>query len=76
MAVVYLDSEVKESLMITRNEVKMVGFAIVGIAFILAGLFAKTMNVGGSRPSTVKWYHRLIAIWGTVESSGSLAAPA
>jgi hypothetical protein len=48
--------------MITRNDVKMVGFAVVGIAFILAGLFAKTMNVGGSRPSTVKWYHRLIAI--------------
>ena len=48
--------------MIARNDVKMVGFAVVGIAFILAGLFAKTMNVGGSRPSTVKWYHRLIAI--------------
>ncbi len=48
--------------MITRNEVKMVVFAAVGTAFILAGLFAKTMNVGGSKPSTVKWYHRLIAI--------------
>ena len=40
--------------MITRNEVKMVVFAVVGTAFILAGLFAKTMNVDGSKPSTVK----------------------
>jgi hypothetical protein len=48
--------------MITRNEVKMVVFAVVGTAFIIAGLFAKTMNVGGTKPSTVKWYHRLIAI--------------
>ena len=48
--------------MITRNEVKMVCFAVVGTAFILAGLFAKTMNTGGSKPSPVKWYHRLIAI--------------
>ncbi len=48
--------------MITRNEVKMVVFAVVGTAFIISGLFAKTMNVGGTKPSTVKWYHRLIAI--------------
>jgi hypothetical protein len=48
--------------MITRNGVKMVVFAVVGTAFILAGLFAKTVNVGGSKPTTVKWYHRLIAI--------------
>ena len=49
--------------MITRNDVKMVVFAAAGTAFILAGLFAKTMNVGGSKPSTVKWYHRLIGIF-------------
>ena len=49
--------------MITRNGVKMVVFAVVGTAFILAGLFAKTVNVGGSKPTTVKWYHRLIAIF-------------
>ena len=40
--------------MITRNDVKMVVFAVVGTAFILAGLFAKTMNVDGSKSSTVK----------------------
>ena len=44
-------------MMITRNEVKMVGFAVVGTAFIVVGLFAKTMNA-----APVKWYHRLIAI--------------
>jgi hypothetical protein len=44
-------------MMITRNEVRMVVFAIVGIAFILGGLFAKTMNA-----APVKWNHRLIAI--------------
>jgi hypothetical protein len=48
--------------MITRNEVKMVIFAIVGTAFILAGLFCKTIDVGGGKPSPVKWYHRLIAL--------------
>ena len=47
--------------MITRNEIKMVGFAIVGSAFILAGLFCKTIDVGKG-PSPVKWYHRVIAI--------------
>ncbi len=64
--------------MITRNEVKMVVFAAAGTAFILAGLFAKTMNVGGSKPSTVKHMRRHIfdnychpTIWGTVEFSDS-----
>jgi hypothetical protein len=50
-------------MMITRDELKMVGFAIVGIAFILGGLFAKTMNA-----APVKWYHRLIAICADIYS--------
>jgi hypothetical protein len=52
----------QQELMITRNEVKMVVFAVVGTAFILVGLFGKTMNAGGSKPYPIKWYHRLIAI--------------
>jgi hypothetical protein len=48
--------------MITRNEVKMVGFAVVGTAFIFAGLFCKTINAGGSKPYPLKWYHRLLAV--------------
>ncbi len=48
--------------MITRNEVKMVVFAAVGILFIFAGLFCQTINAGGSKPYPLKWYHRLIGI--------------
>jgi hypothetical protein len=48
--------------MITRNEVKMVVFAAAGTAFILTGLFGKTIKAGGSKPYTVRWYHRLGAI--------------
>ncbi len=48
--------------MITRNEVKMVIFAAAGTVFIFGALFSKTINTGGSKPSPVKWYHRLIGI--------------
>ncbi len=48
--------------MITRNEVKMVVFAIVGIAFISAGLFSQTINAGAGKPYRLKWYHRVFAI--------------
>jgi len=48
--------------MITRSEVKMVGFAVVGAVFIFGALFSKTINTGGSKPYPLKWYHRLIGI--------------
>ena len=49
--------------MITRNEVKMVVFAAVGICFIFVAISAKEFNAGGSKPYPVKWYHRLIGIF-------------
>jgi len=49
--------------MITRNEVKMVGFALVGIFFIFVALSVKEINAGGSKPYPLKWYHRLIGIF-------------
>jgi hypothetical protein len=48
--------------MITRNEVKMLVFAVAGTAFILAGLLCKTINTAGGKPYQLKWYHRLLAV--------------
>ena len=45
-----------------KSEVKMAIFSIVGIVFVLAGLFTKTINTGGNKPYPLKWYHRLLGI--------------
>jgi len=55
-----LDSK---ELMITRNEVKMVISGVVGVLFISASMFFKTINAEGGKPYPLKWYHRLIGIF-------------
>ncbi len=49
--------------MITRNEVRMVIFGVVGVLFILAAIFfPKTINAAGGKPYNLRWYHRLIGV--------------
>jgi len=49
--------------MITRNEVKMVGFGVVGMLFIFASIFVKgPINAEAGKPYPLKWYHRLVGI--------------
>ena len=54
--------------MITRNEVRMVIFGVVGVLFIFASIFFKTINAEAGKPCPPKWYHRLISIFFAIVS--------
>jgi hypothetical protein len=45
-----------------RNEIRMLGFFIVGIVFLSIGLFGRRIPVSNKKPFILKGYYRLVAI--------------
>jgi hypothetical protein len=45
-----------------RNQIGMLVFLVVGVAFVCIGLFSRAIPARDNKPLVLKWYHRIFAV--------------